>query len=189
MELRQQVNDCVAVYLKTHAVNPGVREGRSMISMLEILRLASLGKMLPQEKFGEITDATIDAVWAEEPRLVDLAIRSLLENRSPEIISNELNNLCDRHGWYPVGAILVRGLSWRYRDKAVEATSFAELDDDSRILAKLCAELWQVDRDGEDPGGWTIPLAVFASLGEEKGRSFLCESLLLAAFAEIEWTP
>lgn len=156
-----------------------------MLSINDVLTLMAEGKPLPQREFPPITDEQIDDLREFEPALLNRLIESEQGGEeSVDTVLAELQEKVDRHGWYPVVAVLCLEFSHRYHEDMVPLD--LQLSGDTVGLLKMLPIAGRAEE--HDEGAWTIPFAMLASMGEEDALAFTVGAAMCAAVGFIQST-
>lgn len=154
-----------------------------MLDIVDVLKMLAEGRPLPQEQFDATPDHVTDAILESEADILNAVLRSLTEGSDPvaEALSH-VRELSERYGWYPACGTLAYAMSHRFGVDEMPDPSL--LPDDVGTLLKGFAITVSLEERDED--AWTIPFAMFASLGEADAQMFAACSVCCAAYKVIQ---
>jgi len=152
-----------------------------MLDVVDILKLLVNGEPLPQQQFDPIPDEVVDRLTDAEANIVNTVIRAMLEGRDKiAVVKREIGWQVGMHGWFPACAVISRAAAHRLTPDDIADLSSPEV----QTLVK--AFILAASQEDQDDGAWTIPLAMFASLGERSAQAFTAVIVLCATLAAIK---
>ncbi|MCP9209610.1 hypothetical protein [Streptomyces cucumeris] len=149
-----------------------------MFTIEQILRLMTHGLPLPQSEHPAPSDEQIDELQTASEALLAKA----LHQEAPEVVERQIDELCDRYGWFITAGVLGMTFAQCYNEDQV--FTLAPLSDDVETL--LVSFAVAAAAESTDEGAWTIPVAMLASAEEGLARNFVAAGVLVACCALVE---